>query len=333
MRFLFLIAFLFSLKVASAQVQRFQFVQPKMGSPFHLIFYAPDSVVAQQKAAAAFALIDSLNLLFSDYDSTSELSRLSATAGTDSFVKISSHLYDILVKSKQAAKESSESFDITVGPLSRLWRAARRQKKFPSTAEVNAAKALTGMHKLVIDTTAKKVKLTQGGMQLDLGGIGKGYIAQAVVDYLKSEGITQVLADAGGDIVCGAAPPGKAGWTIAVNRPGEKNKLLQKNLVLQHVAVATSGDVYQYMEHKGKRYAHILDPRTGYGVTFQRNVTVVAADGALADWLATAASILPRCRAKKLVKKKKAALLLNQIKKGKLRSTFTQTIDQYWEKQ
>ncbi|MGV3658210.1 MAG: FAD:protein FMN transferase [Chitinophagaceae bacterium] len=318
---------------ATAQVQRYQFTQPKMGSPFHLIFYTTDSVTAQQKATAAFALIDSLNRIFSDYDSTSELSRLSATSGRDSFVKVSSYLYDMIIKSKRAAVESRGSFDITMGPLSRLWRRARREKTFPLKAEVAAARALTGMDKIVIDEKQQKVKLLQRGMQLDLGGIGKGYIAQEVVNYFKREGITQVLADAGGDIVCGDAPPGKAGWTIAVNVPGEKARLLNKNMLLQNSAVATSGDVYQYIEHEGKRYAHIIDPRAGYGVTFQRNVTVVAADGALADWLATASSILPLCRAKKLVKKKNAALLITQIKRGKLKSTFTQTIEQYWSAQ
>ena len=333
LRIFFLILFVLSLNSAAAQLQRFQFVQPKMGSPFHLIFYTTDSITAQQKATAAFALIDSLNNILSDYDSASELSRLSATAGTGSFMPVSSHLYDILLQSKIAAKESSGTFDITIGPLSSLWRMARRERTFPTKQQVQAAKAVTGMNNVVIDTAARKVKLLQQGMLLDLGGIGKGYIAQAVVDYLNREGITQVLADAGGDIVCGAAPPGKKGWTIAVNVPGEKSRLLQKSLVLQNSAVATSGDVYQYMEHEGKRYAHIIDPRSGYGVTFQRNVTVVARDGALADWLATAASILPRCRAKKLVKKKNAALLITQMEKGRLKSTFTQTIEQYWKGQ
>ena len=333
MRILFLILFLFLSGSAQPQLQSYSFVQPKMGSPFHLIFYTTDSIRAKQNATAAFALIDSLNRIFSDYDSTTELSRLSATAGTGSFIKVSSYLYDMIAKSKVAAKESKGSFDITIGPLSRLWRSARRQKKFPSKEEVAAAKALTGMNKIVMDETAQSIKLKQAGMQLDLGGIGKGYIAQEVVNYFKRQGITQVLADAGGDIVCGDAPPGKRGWTIAVNVPGEKNQLLQKSLLLQNSAVATSGDVYQYMEHEGKRYAHIIDPRTGYGVTFQRNVTVVARDGALADWLATAASILPRCRSKKLVKKKKGALLINQMEKGRLKSTFTQTIEQYWKGQ
>ncbi len=330
MRILFSIFFLVLVIGASAQMQRYHFTQPKMGSPFHLIFYANDNVIAQQKAAAAFALIDSLNHIFSDYDSTSELSRLNATAGKDSFIKISSYLYDMIIKSKVAARESKGSFDITMGPLSRLWRKARREKTFPAKEEVAAAKALTGIDKIVIDEKHQKVKLLQRGMQLDPGGIGKGYIAQEVVNYLKQEGIKQVLADAGGDIVCGDAPPGKGGWTIAVNVPGEKNKLMPKTIILQNKAVATSGDVYQYLEHEGKRYAHIIDPRTGYGVTFQRNVTVVAPDGALADWLATANSILPLWKAKKLVKKKNAALLVTQMKRGKLKSTFTQTIEQYW---
>jgi len=248
-------------------------------------------------------------------------------------VPVSPYLYDIIYQSKKAAQQSRGTFDITIGPLSRLWRKARREKAFPSKTEVATAKAATSMDKIVLDTVARKVKLLQPGMQLDLGGIGKGYVAQAVVDYLKKAGIRQVLADAGGDIVCGDAPPGKKGWTIAINVPGEKAEFLQKNIILQNGAVATSGDVYQYMEHEGRRYAHIIDPRTGYGVTFQRNVTVIAANGALADWLATASSILPVCKAKRLAKKQNAALLITQKRKGRLKSTTTQSFVQYWSKE
>lgn len=333
MRFLFLILFLTGAKIGSAQLQRFQTVQPKMGSPFYLVLYAQDSVTAHQKATAAFALIDSLNAIFSDYDSSSELSRLSATAGKDSAVQVSSLLYDMMVQSKKSYKESGGTFDITIGPLSRLWRKVRREKNFPTASQIDSAKRATCMDKIVIDTIAKKVKLLQQGMQLDVGGIGKGYIAQAVIDFLKREGITQALADAGGDIVCSGAPPGKRGWTIAINLPGEKKGYLQKNLLLQNEAVATSGDVYQYITHEGKRYAHIIDPRTGYGVTFQRNVTVVATDGATADWLATACSILPKRKAKRLVRKNDAALLVMQVKKEKLKSYATQSFAQFWQKE
>lgn len=328
--FFFCLLFFTGLKKVDAQLQRFQFMQPKMGSPFHLVMYAGDSAVAAQYATQAFALIDSLNHIFSDYDSTSELSRLSATAGKDSFVQVSPQMYDLLLQSKRAAKESNKTFDVTIGPLSRLWRRSRREKVFPSAADITSTKALTGMKKLVLDTAAKKVKLLQKGMLLDAGGIGKGYIAQQVVLFLSAKGIQNVLADAGGDIVCSNPPPGKAGWNIAVNVPGQTNDLLQKTLRIKNGAVATSGDVYQFTEHKGKRYAHIINPKTGYGVTFQRNVTVIAGDGATADWLATACSILPLRRAKKLANRKGAALLVTQMKKNGLRHWATQSFNQYW---
>lgn len=305
-------------------------MQAKMGSPFHLVLYAPDSTTANSAANAAFAYIDSLNRIFSDYDSSSELSRLSATAGMDSFVPVSLPMFDLLQQSTKASVESSGTFDITIGPLSQLWRKSRREKKFPLTTETKAAKALTGMHKIVLDTVAKKLMLLQRGMWLDVGGIGKGYIAQQVVHFLTAKGIQHVLADAGGDIVCSNPPPGKVGWSIAINVPGQKNSLLEKTLSIKNGAVATSGDVYQYTEYKGKRYAHIINPKTGYGVTFQRNVTVIAADGATADWLATACSILPLRKAKKLANRKGAALLVTQLKKNKLHYTATQSFDQYW---
>lgn len=314
----------------AAQVNRFRFTQPKMGSPFTLVMYAQDSTTAHNYARQAFALIDSLNRIFSDYDSSSELSRLSATAGLDSFVTVSPFMYDLLRQSKKAMEESNGTFDVTIGPLSRLWRRSRREKVFPSSTDIRAARALTGGDKIVLDTTTQKVKLLQKGMLLDAGGIGKGYIAQQVVYFLTLKGFENVLADAGGDIVCSGAPPGKKGWTVAVNVPGQKDDLLQKQLLIQDGAVATSGDVYQYTEHKGRYYAHIINPKTGYGVTFRRNVTVITKDGALADWLATACSILPLRKAIRLANKKGAALLVTQLQNNKIRYTATQSFAQYW---
>jgi thiamine biosynthesis lipoprotein len=156
-------------------------------------------------------------------------------------------------------------------------------------------------------------------MQLDLGGIAKGYTAQAVVDYLSRNGITSALLDAGGDIACTGAPPGTDGWSIGINVPEQADALLKRTIRLQNGAVATSGDVYQFTEHKGRKYSHIIDPRTGYGVTFQRNVTVIARDGTTADWLATACSLLPIRKAKKLARKQGAALLIGILSRNRLR--------------
>ena len=113
------------------------------------------------------------------------------------------------------------------------------------------------------------------------------------------------MADASGDIVMSDAPPGKNGWTIGINLPENENELWDKKLELKNFAVSTSGDIYRYTIHNGKKYSHIIDPRTGYGVTSQRNVTVIAKDGATADWLATACSILPIKKALAACKKRK----------------------------
>ena len=166
-------------------------------------------------------------------------------------------------------------------------------------------------------------------MKLDLGGIAKGYVAGAVINWLQSANTGSALADAGGDIACSAPPPGSKGWVVGINLPGKSNELMQQTILLSHGAVATSGDLYQYMEHNGKRYAHIIDPRTGYGVTFGRNVTVVAKDGATADWLATACSILPVRRSKKLATTNGAALLIAQEKKGRLKMYRNQFMKRY----
>jgi len=313
----------------SAQLQRFQFAQPKMGSPFNLIFYGDDSTKATVLATEAFALIDSLNHIFSDYDSTSELNALNRTAGSDSFVLVSAPLYDILKQSLEAAEQSHGAFDITVGPLSRLWRQSRKQQRFPDVNEIEETKGKVGFQKLRLDTATHRVQLFQTSMQLDLGGIAKGYTAQVVVNFLSSKGIASALLDAGGDIACSGAPPNKQGWNIGINMPEQANDLLKKKIQLQHGAVATSGDVYQFIEHEGKKYSHIINPKTGYGVSFQRNVTVIAQDGATADWLATACSILPIRQAKKVVRRQHAALLIGVLKKNKLHFYQTRNFNRY----
>ncbi|HEU4901883.1 MAG TPA: FAD:protein FMN transferase, partial [Flavisolibacter sp.] len=267
-RLFFLLAALLCLNGFSQQ--RYQFTQPKMGSPFRLVFYAADSTQAARLAADAFSLVDSLNAVFSDYQANSELSRLNCTAGSGTFVPVSPLLYEVLSLSRTAAAKSDHAYDITIGPLSRLWRAARKAKRFPAEAELQAAKAKVGIRNLVIDTATKQVSLRLAGMQLDLGGIAKGYVAQKVVEHLRDNGVASALADAGGDMACSDPPPGKKGWTVGINVPGSETELLAETIEISNSAVATSGDVYQYIEHNGKRYSHIIDPRTGYGVLFQR---------------------------------------------------------------
>jgi thiamine biosynthesis lipoprotein len=324
--------FLLTTVNGSAQLERFSFTESKMGSPFNIVFFCDDSVQAAHLAKQCFKLVDSFVFIFSDYIDSSELSRLSAAAGVDARpVAVSPALYDILLLSKNAFVKSDGAFDITIGPLTKYWRRARKTKEFPTDEAVQSKRKLTGFNKMIIDTISKKVTLTQVGMQLDLGGIAQGYIAQKIIDLLYNQHVNHALVNVSGDIVMNDAPPGVKGWTVGINVPETMDELLSRNLLMHNMAVTTSGDAYQFIEHNGKRYSHIIDPRTGYGVTSQRNVTVIAKDGTTADWLATACSILDIKKAKKLATQMNADVLIAEIKRGKVILHATKGFSKYWK--
>ncbi|MBC7424627.1 MAG: FAD:protein FMN transferase [Ferruginibacter sp.] len=316
-----LFASLFFLLIAMqlpAQAKRFSFTKEKMGSPFTIILYAPDINQAVMVTDKCFELVDSLVFIFSDYIDSSELNRLCARAGKPSLpMTLSVPLFDILLVSKNAFEKSRGTFDVTLGPVTRLWRRARKENKFPSPEIVKEKLALTGCNKLQLNTIAHTAYLTQQGMQLDLGGIAQGYIAQQVINLLKNNNIANALVDVSGDIAAIGAPPGKSGWTVGVNVPDDKDEILKKPISVFNKSVTTSGDLYQFIYHNGKKYSHIVHPKTGYGITSQRNVTVIANDGTTADWLTKACSLLPVSEGKKLALKLNAALLIVEMKKGK----------------
>lgn len=314
--FLLCLLGLITMVVPLAAQQKFVFEQPKMGSPFVITLYGNDSLEAAGLAKAAFLKVDTLNSLFSDYMPESALNRL-CRSEAGAWVKADPLLVNILQRSLVAARMSDGFFDITIGPVVQLWRRARQEKKLPDKTAVSAALDKVSWKYLHCDVANASVRLDKKGMQLDLGGIAKGYAAQYIMDFLRASGQPVCMVDAGGDLALGEPPPGKAGWRIAINAPEQKDDLLSRQLLLKNQAVATSGDIYQFLEIKGKRYSHIINPKTGMGVTFQRNVTVVAPDGATADWLASACSILPVRRAIKLVQRVPGAALLIAEKRKK----------------
>jgi thiamine biosynthesis lipoprotein len=324
------IGFLFFYNCQGQPLKKFSVTQSKMGSPFTITLYVVDSVEAATTIHKAFTLVDSLTIIFSDYEENSELNRLNASAGLGKWITVSPALLDILQLSKGAAISSKGIFDITIGPVVKLWRATRKEKKLPDDSTLHQSLALVGHQYMLLDTTLKKVKLLKTGMRLDLGGIAKGYIAQKVVDFLKVAGIIHALADAGGDLVMSEPPPRKEGWTIAINAPESKNKMIGNMLSLKNQAVATSGDVYQFVLFKGKKYSHIIDPRMGLGSTQQRNVTVIAPSGAQADWLASACSLLPIRKAMRLIRHQRgAALLIMEVKRGKIKTWQSRHFKKY----
>ena len=312
--------------------QKFVFEQSKMGSPFTISIFANDSVKAAKAANAAFHCADSLNQIFSDYLDSSELNRLNATSGQNRYVPIFAAMLDIVKYSLEAAEESEGSYDISMGPVVKLWRKARAEKKLPDTDSLRIALQKVGYKFIHLDTVHQAVWLEKPGMQLDLGGLGKGHVAQAALKIIQAAGFHSAMVNAGGKIVMGDAPPGRNGWRIGITLPEEKEEIMPRLLLLKNTSVATSGDVYQHLDFNGKRYSHIIDPTTGLGITTQRTVTVIARNGTISDWLSTACSVLTIDKSIALIKTfKGAAILITELRNGKLIQKSSENFKDYFE--
>ena len=279
------------------------FAEVVMGSEFRIVVHSADSSVVRVAARAAFARARDLDARLSDWRSDSELSRLSKIAGVDSCARVSPDLLYVLGRGQEFAIASEGSFDMTIGPMSRLWRWGRRRGQLASQARLRHAREAVGYRKLVVDSARQCVRLTAPEMRLDLGGIAKGYAADEMLRTLKAHGLTMALIDAGGDIVVGDPPPGSHGWLVQVSTVDESGRVVQESLRLTNAAVASSGDAYRYLEIDGIRYSHILDPMTGYGITVRRLVTAVARSAIEADALASAISVMG-CDGLRLVEEK-----------------------------
>ncbi|MEX0714416.1 MAG: FAD:protein FMN transferase [Pirellulales bacterium] len=273
-------------------LDRYEFQEVHMGAPIKIVLYAADEAFANAAAAKAFERIGHLDKLLSDYDPDSELSRLSRTAGLGQEVEVGRELWFVLSRAQKLAEATGGAFDVTVGPYVRLWRRARRQSELPDPARLAQARQAVGYRNLKLDPGRRTARLLAPGMRLDLGGIAMGYAADEALEVLAGHGVSRALIDASGDIVAGEAPPGRDGWSIAVAALGKPDSPPSRYVLLRHAAVTTSGDAFQFVEIDGVRYSHIVDPRTGLGLTESMSVTVVAADCMTADSLATAVCVL-----------------------------------------
>lgn len=268
------------------ELGRFEFSEPHMGTEVRLVLWASDADAAGAAAAEGFRTVARLDSLFSDYRADSEVAEVAAAAGSGEAVSVTPELLAVLSAARYWSESTGGAFDVTVGPLTRLWRRAMRNGEFPDSSRLDEARAASGYQGLVLDTAGGTVRLIRAGMSLDLGGIAKGYVAQSVLDGLRRRGIPSALVDAGGDLALGDPPPGEAGWRVEFPG-GEVHRL-------SGVGVATSGDRYQYLEAGGGRYSHILDPRTGVGIPSSPTVAVVAPDATTADALASALTVMDR---------------------------------------
>ena len=257
-----------------------------MGMPVRIRLYSSSEAAAGTAAAAAFARVAALDQMMSDYRPDSELRRLDS-----SWSPVSRELFAVIERAIEIADATGGAFDPTVGPLVSLWREARRSHRLPDASAIDMAKTLVGWRLVQLDAARPAVRLAREGVHLDLGGIAKGYIIQQALQAMIPFGVTRALVEAGGDIVVGDAPPGRNGWSVDVT--GSDAEFVARAARLTNAALATSGPTAQFVEIDGVRYSHVVDPRTGLGLTNQVTARVIAADGATADALATALTVAP----------------------------------------
>lgn len=277
--------------LAQEELSRYQAIEAHMGVRFQIILYAPSDEVAERAFQLAFGEIERLDNLLSDYKPESELSMLGMGSPHHEAVAIDPSFAEVLRAAVSISELSDGAFDPTVGPLTRLWRKSQRVKTLPDEATLSEALNATGYQAVQIDADESAVRLKLDGMRLDLGGIAKGYAADRALSELREIGIKHALINASGDITLGEAPPGTEGWNVGV-APLDATREPSIILKLANCGVATSGDAWQAIEIDGKRYSHIVDPKTGLGLVQRSSVTVIAPDGTSADAWASAVSVL-----------------------------------------
>ena len=272
-------------------LQRYEFTQTEMAVAIRIVLYAPDDATARQSAQSAFERFHRLNAIMSDYDAESELRRLCRTSSEGKAIHVSDDLWRVIVHAQALSDRSKGAFDVTIGAATHLWRKSRQLKELPSAEALQAVLSRVDYRLIRLHTEDQSVELLHPDIRLDLGGIAKGYANDAALEVLNQRGIKSAMIEAGGDLRFGDPPPGKAGWRIGVGQT-DPNTPPRFYLELSNVALSTSGDRWQFVEIAGKRYSHILDPRTGLGLTDHCQVSVVAPDGVTADGLSTAACVL-----------------------------------------
>lgn len=277
------------------ELRLFDMTKPAMGTQFRLTFYASTEELAQTAAASVFERISELEQVFSDYRPDSELTKLNRSGE----LFVSPPLFEVVKISLELSKFTQGAFDITAGHYSQLWRRSKRKGGLPTEVQLAKVRPLVDWGLVQLEESSQTIRLAKPGMQLDLGGIAKGYSADAALDILRKHGIHSAIVAASGDLAIGAPPPDQPqGWSVKL-RAFEFDAANDRELTLRlsRCGVSTSGDLHQFVEIAGKRYSHIIDPKTGLGLTRRIAASVIAPDATTSDALATAACILGSAKA------------------------------------
>ena len=276
---------------SSQRLERYEYSEQKMGVPVRVVLYAENKEIAERVVKAVWERFDELNEILSDYDPESETIQVCRKLDAGNFdvddrATVSEDLRRVLEESRRYCEITEGAFDVTVGPIVKLWRRSAYFHKRPPEDMLLRTQESVGLKAWSLDERGLK---TREGTRFDFGGIGKGIALDSALDIARSFGVESILIDASGDIRVGAAPPGKEGWNIAVASLNQRPLCYCE---LANAGICSSGDANRWVEIDGVRYSHIIDPRTYEPLTRRCVSAVIAPTATTADAFASALCVL-----------------------------------------
>lgn len=261
-----------------------------MGTYAGVMLVTTDSAASAPRAAAAQAVFSFIDSLMSNWTTTSEVARINREAG-ETTITVHPEVAVVLAEALRVWRESDGAFDITIEPLVRAWGFLGGKPHVPTDAEVAAAYELVGAKQIEFDASDRTLAFTRSGVQIDLGGIAKGYAVDLAAQALEKQGVRDALVDLSGNMFALGSPPDAEAWRIGIRDPRDRMPYFAR-LLITGEAVATSGKYEQFVAADGKEYGHILDPRSGQPAEGLISVTVVATRAMSADAWGTALFVL-----------------------------------------
>jgi thiamine biosynthesis lipoprotein len=268
-------------------------VRKIMGTFCEIQIYHTDAPAAERAVADALDEMQRVDRLLSNYDPASELSAMNRSAARAPF-HASAELFAFVKRSHNFFTATHGAFDPTVGPLVRAWGFFTPQPAKPPEAQIAAARSMSGFARVRLDEASRTVSYAVPGLEIDPGGIGKGYAVDMAVDVLRRAGIWSALVSAGGSTLYAIGhPPDRPAWTLGIGDPSDRERPVRL-VHLRDNSVSTSGVSQKFVLVDGHRYSHIFDPRSGDPVEGMCQVSVVAGNATESDALTKAAFILSR---------------------------------------
>ena len=276
-----------SLKAEKAAYKQ---VTKLMGVRFELTAVSDNEKLARESIDEAIKEIKRIEDLISSWDPNSETSEINRNAGLKA-VKVSSELFDLIVRSKKISALTNGLFDISFASVDKIWKFDGSQTNIPSEENVKASVAKINYQNIILNKEKQTVFLKEKGMKIGFGAIGKGYAANKAKAKMLTMGIKDGVVNAGGDLITWGKMEHGGDWSIGIANPKEKDQVIGW-LIINDLAVVTSGNYEKFFIADGKKYSHIINPITGYPASRTRSVTIICKDAELSDALATSVFIL-----------------------------------------